>query len=288
MDPAIDLPALGHQIAQSIRGRLEQQLREYGLGETMADPRNLKSTHTIDDYAADVAAAALADYRCNIFTEGRADRFDPYAPVSFYIDPVDGSTNWERCVGDPAFVIACCPQPVARSISDLEAAYVEGLASGDRYWACNGEAVYECARTAQSARLGPAPAVPLSESTGYLRFGYGGARQQLEHSIPLMLSCRDIRAFDNAGTEFCHLARGAAHFIVETRGFSDGFNLLAYPVLRTTGGVILDLDGERLENRGWDPAAHYDYIAASSPALAYEVASYVHEARIHPIDHVRR
>lgn len=282
MDPAIDLPALGHEIARSIRARLEHQLRDYGLGETLGDPSNLKSTHAIDDYAADLAAAALAAYRCNIFIEGRAHRFDPYAPVSFYIDPVDGSTNWERCVGDPAFVIACCPQPVARTLGDLDAAYVEGLASGDRYWACHGEAIYQCARTGQIGRLGPAPPVSLSHATGYLRFGYGGARQQLAHSVPLMFACRDIRAFDNAGTEFCHVARGAAHFILESRGFSDGFNLLAYPVLRTTGGVLLDLEGNSLECRRWDPTEHYDYIAASSPALADEVVSFIDEARTNP------
>lgn len=275
------LPEIGPSIASSIRERLRYRLMASGPGETLSDPADLKSTHAIDEFAADIASAVLGQYRCNIFIEGRTARYDPEAPLCFYIDPVDGSTNWDRCVGDPATVIACCERPVARTLSDLDSAYVEGLASGDRYWGADGGASYYCARTGRTIAIEDRPAVPLARATGYIRFGYGGAREQLQASVPLMLECRDLRAFDNAGTELCELARGAADFMVDARGFSDGFNLLSWPILRAAGGVLLDLDGAPLETMSFDPAAHYDFVAAQSSGLAQEVLSRVRDASGH-------
>lgn len=284
MTEVIDMTVIGPPIAHSIRERLKQRLALYGPGETLSDTESLKSSHAIDEFASDIAVEFLGDYRCNIFIEGRRTRYDPYAPTSFYIDPVDGGTNWDRCVGDPAFVIAACGRPAARTLADLESAYVEGLASGDRYWAESGEAIYYCARVGRTATIGPRPAVPLARATGYLRFGYSGAREQLKASISLMLESRDLRAFDNAGMEVCELARGAADYIVDARGLSDGFNLISYPILRAAGGVLLDLDGGSLEDQPFDPASHYNYIAVSSAELGRDVVTRIRASREGKID----
>ncbi len=108
----------------------------------------------------------------------------------------------------------------------------------------------------------------MQDATGYLRAGYGGARRQLARTLPLYLGARDLRAIDNAATEFGEIARDAAHFLVEARGISDGFNLLAWPLVRAAGGVLRGLDGGHLAQAAFDPARPVDYLLAGNAALA--------------------
>ncbi|MDZ7828762.1 MAG: hypothetical protein U5K33_04500 [Halofilum sp. (in: g-proteobacteria)] len=106
---------------------------------------------------------------------------------------------------------------------------------------------------------------------GYLRAGYGGARRQLARTLPLYLGARDLRASDNAAIEFGEIARNAANFMVEARSLSDGFNLLAWPIVRAAGGVLRTLDGGDLPGQAFDPNASADYVLAGSEALAQDV-----------------
>lgn len=270
----IDTATVGHAIAASIRERLVERLTEAGplQGAAGTDP---KATHAIDEHAAEIATAALADHRCNIYIEGHAARIHPEARLACYLDPVDGSMNWDRRIGDPAFVLAWCRGPAANSLDDLEAAYVEGLASGDCYWVHAGRAMYHCQLTGRTTHLGPQPPVPLEQAIGYLRFGYGGAAAQLAATGGLLLAARDVRAVDNAAIEFCEIARGAAGFMVEARGLSDGYNLLAWPIVRAVGGALLDPGGAQLAQRSFVAERVQDYVVASSPGLAHEVVEYM-------------
>lgn len=277
--PAIDLPRLAHRIAGDVREVLLRRGRDAHGGETLSDPDDLKSGHAVDRHAARAARRALGERRCNIHIEGEARRADPEAGFCVYIDPLDGSLNWDRGVGDPAFVLAAAPGPAAASLDDLAFAYVEGLHSGDCYYTREGRAVYRHALAGDEVSLDARAPVSVASATGYIRCGYGGARRQLEWTLPLLLAARDLRAIDNAGTEFCEIARNAAHFMVEARGLSDGYNLLAWPIVRAAGGALLDLEGGELAPRPFDPAAPVDYVLAGSRALADDVVARMREGR---------
>lgn len=268
----VDYLALARQIGEQIHAYLMERLRAGGYsGETMEDPDDLKSTHAIDRATAAIAQACLADYDCNLFIESVDVGGASEAAFSVYIDPVDGSLNWERGVGDPCIVIAFADKPVIETLDELCFTYVRGLRSGDSYYA-DREAAYYCnALTGNRVRINPAAARPLVEATLYLRPGYGLARNQLVATLPLYLRARDIRAIDNAGIEVCEIARGAADLMVEARNGSDFFNLLAWPILRASGGVLLDLQGEDLTDRRIDFSGVYNYIASHSGSLAEEV-----------------
>lgn len=268
--------AIARKIAGGIRARLVQQLDGAGLGETLNDPDNLKSTHDIDRAAAEIAAQVLGDSPCNLHVEGFAPRLVDNPAYTVYLDPVDGSLNWERGVADPAVVLAIAPGAGVEYLDDLEFAYVEGLRSGDRYIAGADNGVY-VRRGASTTGLwlrchGP----ELAQATGYLRCGYGRARAQLARTLPLFLAARDVRAFDNAGTEFAEISRSAAHFCVEARGVSDGFNILAWPLIRSAGGALTDIEGRSLAKQPYNPAAGVDYILAGSESLAQEIANVIH------------
>lgn len=258
-------------IAGEIRSMLLQVSDPVRGGESLSDPDDLKSAHGIDDRAAIIARRMLADFHCNVVIEGGTADIEEDAAFSVYIDPVDGSLNWDRGVGDPGFVLAAAPGPRADRLDDLHFAYVEGLRSGDRYRTAEGTAFHHCRLTGRERRLRTAAPERLAEATGYLRPGYGGARRQLVATLPLYLGARDLRAIDNAAIEFAEIARNAAHFLVEARGISDGFNVLAWPLVRAAGGVLYGLDGSDLPTRAFEPSAPLDYLLAGNNRLADEL-----------------
>ena len=272
-----DLPALGRRLAAGVRARLVRDMSAAAGQETLVDAGDLKSAHRIDVHAADVAREVLRGARCNLFIEGEAAVRHDAPRFCVYIDPIDGSLNWDRGVGDPAVVLAAGRGAEANTLADLETAYVEGLRSGDRYWVADGAALHRNALTGARVALRCRGPGGLERATGYLRCGYGGARRQLERTLPLFLAARDVRAVDNAASEIAEIARGAADFMVEARGISDGYNLLAWPILRAAGGALLDLDGAALDTAPFDPAAPVDFVAASDRRLADEVVARVRE-----------
>ncbi len=278
--PAIDFTALGQDAATAVRAALLGDAAR-GRGETLLDPRDLKSGHTVDDVASAAVRERIGGHDCNVYIEGETSEPDPEAAFCLYIDPVDGSLNWDRGIGDPAFVIAAAPGPAAACLDDLAFVYVEGLRTGDRYSADGASACYIEPASGERRELRCNAPDRVEAATAYLRCGYGGARRQLEHSLALMLAARDVRAFDNAATELADIARGSADFMVEARGISDGFNLLAYPLLRAAGATLVDLDGEPLAGQPFDPLQPRDYVAAGSDALARAVVDMIARSRAH-------
>lgn len=267
------LAQIAGTIAGEVRAALLRRGDPAGAAETLHDPGDLKSGHGIDTDAAAVARRVLAGLGCNLYVEGEPPEVAAAAPFCIYLDPVDGSLNWDRGVGDPAFVLAAAAGPRAACPDDLRFAWVEGLRSGDRYRTAAAATWFRAGRSGRERRVSTAAPERVTEATGYLRAGYGGARRQLAHTLPLYLAARDLRAIDNAGTEFGEVARNAAHFLVEARGLSDGFNLLAWPLVRAAGGVLQDLEGEDLAARAWRPDAIVDYVLAGNERLAGDLVA---------------
>lgn len=265
------LATLAGAIAWEVRTALLALRREHGGGESLSEPTNLKSGHRIDVRAAAIARDAFDGYRCNLVIEGESDHVDDDAGFCVYVDPVDGSLNWDRGFGDPAFVLSVAGGARARRLDDLQFTYVEGLRSGDIYLTSGGASLHRCGLSGVETRLQTAAPSGVSEATGYLRAGYGGARRQLARTLPLYLGARDLRASDNAAIEFGDIARNAAHFMVEARGISDGFNLLAWPLVRAAGGLLCGLDGDDLRSQPFDPGTPVDYILAGNAALAEDM-----------------
>jgi len=261
---------LAGTIAARVRERLRRRLQDRGGGESLRHGGNLKAVHEIDDEAGAIVRESLDNRRCNVVIEGEAV---PATEADFcvYVDPVDGSLNWDRGTGDPAFVLAVAAGPRAGCLDDLAFAYVEGLRSGDIYRTDGGRAVYRAALAGREQRLRTGAPDRVEDATGYLRAGYGGARRQLARTLPLYLGARDLRASDNAAIEFGEIARNAAHFMVEARSLSDGFNLLAWPIVRAAGGVLRTLDGGDLPRQPFNPNAAADYVLAGGETLARDV-----------------
>jgi fructose-1,6-bisphosphatase/inositol monophosphatase family enzyme len=254
-------------------------LRDTGfLGETLHDRNDLKSSHTVDDRARTVVHDILAFYRCNVFVESFCTDTGKTADFSIYVDPIDGSLNWDRGVGDPCVVITISDKPAATCLDDLIFGYVEGLRSGDIYYTRDHFAFMRSKIIGTEKQIQCSGPLRLPEATAYLRPGYSMAERQLKHTFPLFLLARDIRAIDNAGMEFCEIARNAADIMVEARNGSDFFNLLAYPILKNAGGLLVDLNGDALGPQPIEIDKPYDYIACNNRMLLDEALNVMKRA----------
>lgn len=219
------------------------------------------------------AATILQQYNCNVFIESVDNVIHDDAEFSIYIDPIDGSLNWERGVGDPCIAIALSSKPKIDCLNDFEFSYVEGLRSNDVYYSDLKNAYFISGISNKSIIINSVGVQHAAQAVAYLRTGYGAATQQLQQCKNLYPVVRDIRGFDNAAIELCEIARNAADVMVEARGISDFYNLLAYPILKTAGGYLTDLSGLDLGDQHLEFTAHYNYIACNNKQLLTSIVT---------------
>ncbi|KGF73736.1 hypothetical protein DO97_13105 [Neosynechococcus sphagnicola sy1] len=264
--------ALAQKISQSIKQALiEDLIAPISEGELPPSPANLKSIHKVDHLATKVLLEVLEGFNCNIYVESHSLQQHRNAKFSIFVDPVDGSLNWDRRVGDPCIVVAISEKTKEIKLKDLEFAYVEGLRSGDIYYTEASASYYINYLIQKNIQIQCQGKPCLADAIAYLRPGYSLAKQQLEASLPVFLLCRDIRAFDNAGMEICEIARNAADLMIEARKGSDNFNLLSYPILKYAGGILCDLDGNSLDEINMELEQQIDYIVCNHQLLLAEV-----------------
>jgi len=253
---------------------LLERLNKIGYtGDVLSNTRDLKSAHEIDKAAVRAILRLLQDYNVNLFMEGFKGKMNEDADFSIFIDPVDGSLNWDRGVGDPCIVTAISSKNEDIRFKDMEFGYVEGFRSGDIYYTQNKKSFFISKLTGKRTQIMCKGVSDIKKATIYLRPGYGPglAKKQVERTFPLFFLCKDIRAVDNAGMEICEIARNAADLMVEARNASDFYNVLAYPILKFAGGFLTDLDGFLLDNEPVNVDRRYDYIASNNKILLKKV-----------------
>lgn len=276
----MDYLHLSKTLGKALKTFLIAQLKEKGFtGVQAKDAADTKGTHLVDQQAFSILSELLKDTPCNIFMEGFPAQMKPSAAFSIFLDPMDGSINWDKGVGDPCLALAITEKQTSWKFSDLSFAYVEGFRSGDYYYTRSEQAFYYSNLLQQEYEIQAGGATKIEECYAYIKTGYSGAERQLIESYPLMMLCRDIRAFDNSGTELAQLARGSADFMVEARQLSDFFNLLAYPIVKFGGGEIYTLQGESIADLPMDMEKQYDFIAVKNPSLMLEIMPVLEQFR---------
>ncbi|MGK7394965.1 MAG: hypothetical protein ACNS62_10345 [Candidatus Cyclobacteriaceae bacterium M3_2C_046] len=235
------------------------------------DPNDVKSVHQIDRITGQRIRELLGSYPCNLYMESFPPLLKDSAEFTVFIDPVDGSINWDRGIADPCLAIAISDKVNHLHFHDLSFAYIEGFISGDFYFTHEKESYYYNQLTDTTRVIKCNKHIKLADSLGLLKTGYGQAEKQLKKTYSLFLKCKDIRAFDNTNLEICLLSRNAADFMVDVRGLSDFYNLLAFPILKYAEGSIYDLEGKNLENQLIKPDQNYDYLACVNAGLFREV-----------------
>ena len=260
------------KISSCVKSELKNNLLGSGfVGDTCEDPNDLKSAHRVDRLAIEAIKGELKNYDCNIFIESAPETIKKGAKFSIFIDPIDGSLNWDRGVGDPCIAIAISEKINNIMFRDLIFAFVEGLRSGDFYYTDGEKSMFFNNITKKQCQIKVGDIKNLAEATAYLRFGYSLANRQLDKTESLLLSSKDIRSFENTGIEICEIARNAADFLVEARKESDFFNLLAYPILKNAGVIITDLDGNSYNDQLVDLSKKYDFVCCANKNILSDI-----------------
>jgi fructose-1,6-bisphosphatase/inositol monophosphatase family enzyme len=252
--------------------KIKKDLRQVAnSGEIDKEPFHIKGTHQADHMAYRTIKDMLKDVKLRGVVEGMPVIHPEIEAPILYIDPIDGSRNWDRQVGDPAFAMAFSNVPAHHALDDLKFAYVEGLLSGDIYYTMKAKAYYRSYFSGKTMPLGSVGAsISLREAVAYIKPGYSAAEKVLYLGGSLMREVKDIRAFDNSAMELCHLARGGCDLVLEARDLSDYFNLLAWPILRAVDAQLLSLEGKPLRTSVFEPDQIINFLAASHSELAVE------------------
>ncbi|MFA0960879.1 inositol monophosphatase family protein [Roseivirga sp. BDSF3-8] len=273
-----DYLSLSRQLCRAVKNALVKDIRQYGLRGLRSDnPENTKATHAVDRIAYEELLSILEGVPGRVYMEGFTFPDVKNSEFTVFIDPVDGSANWDRGIGDPCFCLAITEKEGSLVFGDLSFAYVEGLRSGDRYYTAGNRSYFHHALTDRDTPLKTSPIEEMKNAMAYIKPGYSGAGPLFTRFLPHFFKVRDIRAIDNSGMEICELARGATDILVEARELSDFYNLLAFPILHKAGGVAKTLDGLNLADTVISTEGQYDYLATANESLMKEVMGLYHQ-----------
>lgn len=241
-------------------GRIAVDMRSEAIASATTKSSPTDPVTAADEAAEAVIVDGILRYRPDdgIVGEEGADH-QSTSPVVWYVDPIDGTTNY--VYGIPAYAVSI-------------AAAVDGvLVSGAVFNPVSDELF--SARAGHGAFLNGkpirvAPPVPLASALVATGFGYQSERRRLQAAVlgQLLPAIRDIRRFGSAALDLCSLAMGRVDAYYEV-----GLNVWDYAagwlLVHEAGGRCRDLAGN-------DPSG--EFFMAAGPDLIEPLARAVVEA----------
>lgn len=157
--------------------------------------------------------------------------------VAWYIDPIDGTTNFINQRKNYAVSIACwkAEQPLFGLVLDVERDELYWARSGSGAWR-NGENIHVSGRREISDLLLTTPCI---------QYTFLEPHPHREWILKLARAVRAVRSLGSVALELCQLAAGEADMFVTTRSAPWDHNA-ARVILLEAGGCICTLIGEDL------------------------------------------
>ena len=184
-------------------------------------------TLVADRRAEEVLAKSLLGVEgVKILSEEAGEIGDPMSPILAVVDPLDGSSNFERGIQFYCTSIAVAEGEGER-LEDVKVALVRNLVNGDLYFAAKGKgATKNGKRISSSSRRGSRAssrtavgtrANPLSEAV--LAVDLSGCSGALLKTLtPLVSGAKRVVHFGANALELCLLAEGTIDGFVDLRG----------------------------------------------------------------------
>lgn len=197
-------------------------------------------TFPVDKWAEDIIVAELEKaYRegevFTLISEELGTRTFGDGRTIVLVDPVDGSNNAKS--GIPFFSTALTLLE-GNKLSDLTAAYVVNLVTGDEFWAIRGEGAYKngtCIRTS------------TTEDVTVVAYEASIPSRDIPRIMPIISAAKRARCFGSTALDLAYLASGAVS-VFATATASRTFDYAAgMLIVQEAGGVISDLHGNALE-----------------------------------------
>jgi fructose-1,6-bisphosphatase/inositol monophosphatase family enzyme len=244
----LELLAIAERLARSA-GALVHRGRAGGVGEVATKSSDTDVVTAFDRAAEALIVGALRAERPNDGIVGEEGTAQPgTSGVEWFIDPIDGTTNFLYALPGYAVSIA------ARDAAGLAAAAVAVPTFGEVFTAARGHGAFLDGRPLRpSATADPATALV---ATG---FSYQAAtrEQQAAAVARLIGEVRDIRRFGAAAVDLCSVAAGRVDAYFEA-GLNPWDLAAGELIAREAGAVVTDFAGR---------PPHPGQVLASTPGL---------------------
>jgi len=183
---------------------------------------------------------------------------DPRSRTLAVIDPLDGSSNFER--GLPFY---CTSVAIAegQSLRGVRLAMVRNLVNGDVYFAAKGKGASKNGRrisTTKEDKLGKSVlGVDLSRTSGAMIAGL----------VPLLAGCRRVVHYGANALEMCLLAEGKIDAFVDVRGRMRVTDIAGGYLIAREAGASISLTGEPRSAPEFSLKTRFSLIASANQSL---------------------
>lgn len=187
---------------------------------------------------------------------------DPTAGTLAVVDPLDGSSNFER--GIP-FYCTSIAMVEGDSIGDISLGVVRDLVTGDVYVARRGGGATKNGRPLKTSRV-------TAASEAVVGVDISRSYPDLVASLAPLVSGvkRQVHLGANA-LELCLLAEGRIDAFVDVRGQTRITDFAAaYLIASEAGAKITDADGKKLRPE-FDLGHRFSFVASANPSLHKEI-----------------
>ena len=246
----------------AVLAKVSPLAKKGGRGRSLGPGASGDVTLYADKVAEDILVGALARAGKVRFLSEEAGSFgDPHAETLAIVDPLDGSSNFER--GIPFY---CTSVAIAEGESlGVMVGVVRDLVSGDVYAAEKGRGATKNGRRIRtSTNEDPSNAVVGVDLSRSPR-GLVSALAPLVGGVK-----RQVHLGANA-LELCYLAEGRIDSFVDLRGRIRVTDFAAANLIaQEAGAVVTDLGGRRLRV-AFDLGHRLSFVASANPALHGQV-----------------
>jgi myo-inositol-1(or 4)-monophosphatase len=193
-----------------------------------------------------------------IVSEEAGNWGDPEAKLVAIVDPLDGSSNFERRI---PFYCTSVAVATGGSLKDVRFGLVRNLVNGDVYWAEKGKGC-----TKNGKRAAPSRVTSLSDTV--MDADLSRASPELVADLGPLISAvkRQVHQGANA-LELCFVAEGRVDAFVDLRKKMRSTDFAAaYLIATEAGATITDPEGGVLDPE-LDLAARFSFVAANNKVL---------------------
>ncbi len=150
------------------------------------------------------------------------------------LDPLDGSTNYER--GIPIYCIGISYSKT-RSSDDITHSYVMDLARGDEFWAVAGKGAF-----LNGNKISPSKETELSKCI----IASDRVPQNINELFSLYTKIYDVRRTGPDILDICYVANGGYDGFVKITGKLSAIHICGVKIAEESGAIVTDMFGTKI------------------------------------------
>jgi myo-inositol-1(or 4)-monophosphatase len=255
---------------EEVRTKVQTVARKGDSGKTVGVGAAGDKTLVADRAAEEILLEAIGKFEgVRVLSEEAGSVGDRNAGVLAVVDPLDGSSNFERGIQ-----FYCSSVALARGdkLDDVFLGVIRDLVTGDVFVARKGQGA-----TKNGKRIGTSGALRISEAVVGVDLSRGGAKI-VGNLAPLVAAAKRQVHFGANALEVCLVADGRTDAFVDLRKrlrVTDA--AAAYLIAKEAGATVTDGDGSVLDV-GLDISTRLNMVVSAGPALHKEILELCGEA----------